>query len=370
MFVHYDLIKYLFVAHMRSMMQNRRTNAPKVDIVILNCNSGKSLQETVLSLKENTDYENYRIIVVDNGSVDNSTAFIKNHRDILLVENHQNLGCPGGLNQAIPHLKDKYTAFLNDDLIFKDPSWLSVLVSEMEKNKTIGATGFKLYKYYTPDIAEMHSTYLDRFSAYAGYVSSPNPKIPQGPHEVPYIGLGAILVRTELFLKVKFQERYFLYCDDVDFGLKLWFMDYRLKLIPEAWALHKHQTAVKRNLTELRMWYLVERNSLLTFLIFTDNRETLRYLPTVLAYRAISITWMLSKRQKTHAFGGILAMLGLVFHWRWIKSQKQALKTLRKGDMTYTDVAKKSLYDQIVEESRVFKIIKRASRRLKILHVE
>lgn len=150
-------------------MNDRTTNQPRVDVVILNCNSGRTLQETVSSLLENTGYSNYRIIVVDNGSVDNSTSSIEDYENILLIENNKNLGCPGGLNQAIPHLHGKYAVFLNDDIVFRSPSWLVAMVSEMEKDERIGATGFKLYKYNQPNLPEMCTTYLNRFTACVGY---------------------------------------------------------------------------------------------------------------------------------------------------------------------------------------------------------
>jgi GT2 family glycosyltransferase len=344
-------------------MENHRTNQPRVDIVILNCNSGKSLQETVSSLLENTDYSNYRIIVVDNGSVDNSTAFVEDYGSILLIENNENLGCPGGLNQATPHLDSKYAAFLNDDLVFKSPSWLAAMVSEMEKDDKIGATGFKLYKYYQPNVAEMCTTYLNRFTAYAGYVVKHDLKVALDTHDVPYIGLGAILLRTDLLRKVKFEDLYFLYYDDVEFSLKLWFMGYKIKLVPSAWAFHKHQTAVKRNLTELRMRYLIERNSLLTFLVYADRSEILAYLPTVIVYRIIFVASMLLKCKKASAFGQILAACGLTFHYRWVRTQRRRLQSLRKANLTYTDVSKKSLYDPIMEEGNLFKIMKRIMRR-------
>jgi len=335
---------------------------PKVDIVILNCNSGKSLKGTVLSLLRNTKYKNYHIIVVDNGSVDNSTAFLKDFKDILLIKNSENLGCPRGLNTALPYLEGKYAMFLNDDIVFKDPFWLSYLVSEIEKDDKIGAVGIKLYKYYKPDTAEYDSIYLSRFTAYAGGIKY---NITQ-THIVPYMGLGAIMVRSKIFQEIQFENRYFLYYDDLDFCLRLWFMGYKIKLVPQAWAYHKHQTAVKRNLTELKARYFAERNSLLTFLIFTNKYEMFNYLPLVMAFRILSITGELLKHEKLKAFSKVLAICSLPFHYGWIKNQKQKLKLLQKANITYTDISKKSLYDPAIGERKVFKVIKKIMKTLNV----
>ena len=73
----------------------------KVSIIILNLNGGEDVIECLKSVKD-IDYPDYEIIVVDNGSTDNSVEGIKrSFPDIKLIQNNKNLGFSEGVNVGI-----------------------------------------------------------------------------------------------------------------------------------------------------------------------------------------------------------------------------------------------------------------------------
>ena len=95
-------------------------------IVILNWNGLTHLQECLQSVYE-TDYESKEIILVDNGSTDNSLEWVKEHfSDISVVELGTNYFFAGGNNRAISHCKNDYLIFLNND-VKVDARWLDAL---------------------------------------------------------------------------------------------------------------------------------------------------------------------------------------------------------------------------------------------------
>jgi len=76
-------------------------NCPKVFIIILNWNG---LQDTLECLESvyKLDYPNFEVIVVDNGSSDESVAAIStNYPKVTLIVNKENLGFEGGNNVGI-----------------------------------------------------------------------------------------------------------------------------------------------------------------------------------------------------------------------------------------------------------------------------
>ena len=76
---------------------------PLVSIQILNWNRAEDTQIAIQSALNQT-YENIEIIVIDNGSSDDSVSLIrKKFSDIKLIELEKNFGCPGGRNLGIPY---------------------------------------------------------------------------------------------------------------------------------------------------------------------------------------------------------------------------------------------------------------------------
>jgi len=90
---------------------------PEVAIVVLNYN-GRDLLETYLPSICDLDYDNYRVIVVDNASTDDSVPFLREHYpEITVVEKAENVGIASGYNagaEATPEAD--YCWFMNNDV--------------------------------------------------------------------------------------------------------------------------------------------------------------------------------------------------------------------------------------------------------------
>lgn len=94
---------------------------PLITIQILNWNRAEETQESIQSAF-NQSYENIEVVVIDNGSTDNSIKLTKqNFPDIKLIALDKNYGCPGGRNRGIDYCNGEYIFYLdNDGVLHKD----------------------------------------------------------------------------------------------------------------------------------------------------------------------------------------------------------------------------------------------------------
>lgn len=112
--------------------------APRVTILIPNYNGKKWLSKLLPTLKKIT-YSNKEILVVNNGSTDDSATFLKkNYPEVRIVEIRKNRGYAGANNLGAKHSRGKYILFLNNDTEVT-PGFLEPLVSKIESDKRIGA---------------------------------------------------------------------------------------------------------------------------------------------------------------------------------------------------------------------------------------
>ena len=126
----------------------KKDRFPLVCIVIVNWNGGEMIEKCISSLRM-TDYPNYRLTVVDNGSSDDSIKKLKRiFPKMEAIMLNQNYGCSPGRNVALSVLmknKDvRYVCLMDSDIITVQKDWLKLQVAELEKNKDYGISGGKL----------------------------------------------------------------------------------------------------------------------------------------------------------------------------------------------------------------------------------
>ncbi len=125
-----------------------------VSIIILNYNGLNYLRRTIYPLLE-LNYSNYEIIVVDNGSNDESIKFLKKIERIKIIRNKENLGLNKGYNIGSTFARGKFILFLDNDSLIEDKDILRELLSRYtEKTGTIALAfkeeGLSNFKNYGP----------------------------------------------------------------------------------------------------------------------------------------------------------------------------------------------------------------------------
>jgi GT2 family glycosyltransferase len=138
-------------------------SVPKVTVIILNWNGKEDTLECLTSVKS-ISYINYNIIVVDNGSIDNSVSAIKSlFPEATLLETGKNLGFAEGNNVGIRYAMKTgadYIFLLNNDTVV-DINILNALVSASKKKNDQGIFGAKIYYYDHPKTIWFAGGYWD-----------------------------------------------------------------------------------------------------------------------------------------------------------------------------------------------------------------
>lgn len=214
----------------------------EVSIIIVNYNTKDLTVNCIKSIKKYTKNIEYEVIVSDNGSIDNSVNTIREHfPDVIIVENNENLGFGTANNRALKYAKGKYIFYLNSDTELRNNA-VKLFYDYYEKNKineNLGAIGCNLLK---SDLTINHS-----FGNFPNVNNIINDLIhanyglfklfilnKKNYHSIPvknncyskYIGQVDYIIGADLFLEnnkyAYFDERYFLYCEEVDLQYKLY----------------------------------------------------------------------------------------------------------------------------------------------------
>ncbi|MBQ3509764.1 MAG: glycosyltransferase [Peptococcaceae bacterium] len=122
------------------------TGSPVVSVVIPSKDHPDVLKQCIDSIIEYTDYQNYEIIVVDNGSSDVNreqiTSYLEKTEAVYVYEK-ADFNFSHMCNLGAAHAKGEYLLFLNDDMEIFQPDWLERMLGHAQQKHT-GAVGAKL----------------------------------------------------------------------------------------------------------------------------------------------------------------------------------------------------------------------------------
>lgn len=123
----------------------------KIAIVILNWNGVKLFDTFLPSVIQYSNSENTAIIVADNGSADNSVAYLrKNYPSIKIIDLKQNFGFAEGYNRALKQVKANYLVLLNSDVKVTE-NWLEPCIKQFENDARIAAIQPRILSYKHPN---------------------------------------------------------------------------------------------------------------------------------------------------------------------------------------------------------------------------
>ncbi len=256
---------------------------PQVSVIVLNWNGREYLSDCFESLLAlNYPPERLDLIMVDNGSTDDSAAFMRaRYPQVKVVETGRNLGFAGGNNAGARAAAGEYVAFLNNDAQTM-PDWLIELVRAVQSDPEVVCAGSRLMN-FAGDHVEFGGSSMN-FYGYGyqeGYARS-NITPYAGTHPTIFAGGGAFLIRRDVFLDSGgLDEDYFIYYEDVDLGWRLWVMGYKVLYVGSSVVLHKHHGA-KHQMPDASCRVLFERNAMLTLIKNYDDVNLAKVWPASL----------------------------------------------------------------------------------------
>ena len=246
-------------------MKTKSPLPPKVSIVILNWNNAPDTLECLASVAK-LRYENYGVVVVDNGSTDGSVAAIRDqYPGVAILENSENLGYAEGNNVGIQYALEMgadYVFVLNDDALV-DPDTLSGLVAAATAHPDAGFLGPKVYHRENPQLIQSAGGMFNKYweSRYRGM-----DQVERGQFEelmdVDFVCGCAVLASRQVIEQIGLLDpRFFLYREDVDWCYRATRAGFRVLYIPSAKAWHRSPHIREAELP--RTTYYINRNALL-----------------------------------------------------------------------------------------------------------
>ena len=220
---------------------------PAVSCVVLNWNGWRDTVECLDALREST-YPRLTVIVVDNGSTDDSVARIRSaHPGILVLESGKNLGFAGGNNIGIRHALAQNAEciwLLNNDTE-PAPDALSALVAKLLTDERIGAVASICY--YADAPATVEAWAGARVNLWVGY--GRNSTQPQPDDWFHSLHGASMLIASEAIADAGLlDEGFFLYWEDTEFCLRLRKKGWRLAAAADSRVLHKVNASTGGNL--------------------------------------------------------------------------------------------------------------------------
>lgn len=208
-----------------------------VTIVIPNYNGYSFLKDCLDALKPQLN-EWVKVLVVDNGSTDESVDFLKAYPGIETIFLKENTGFCGAVNAGIRACDTKYVILLNNDTKVL-PGYVQNLIDVMEQDESTFSASAKMLQMHAPElIDDTGDDYCVLGWAFTRGKGKPETKYVK-PREVFAACGGASIYRRSVFDEMGlFDERHFAYLEDIDIGYRARLYGYRNVYAPEAKVLH------------------------------------------------------------------------------------------------------------------------------------
>lgn len=258
-----------------------------VNIIIVNWNTSQQLADVVASIKNHHEGLVESVIIVDNASTDNSLALLETQVTTLpfalhVIRNKENRGFAVACNQGSLLAKSEYILFLNPDTrLFKKSLSDSLAFMGRPENDKVGICGIQLVD-ETGKISRSCARFPSVWPYWAGalgisklpWLRSWNHHMRDWDHastrEVDHVIGAFYLVRRTLFEKLKgFDERYFVYLEDLDFSLRANKAGWKSIFLADVQAFHAGG-GTSRQVKAIRLFYSLRSRLLYGFKHFSS----------------------------------------------------------------------------------------------------
>jgi hypothetical protein len=241
---------------------------PSCSVIILNYNNRPHLEKCLPSVVK-TEYRGpLEITVIDNGSSDDSVSFVQSrYPGLTLIRLGQNIGFASAYNRAVSDCRSELICLLNND-VETSGRWLELLADKLLSDEKNSMAMPKMLDYYDRSILNAAGTICDIFGlAFNRGIGQKNDGRFEGKTDIFYAcGACALIRKKTLETAGSFDERYFMYHEDVDLSWRLRTMGYRITYVPEAIVFHMHMGSTLTTDKVRGKIYEFEKNRLMSFI--------------------------------------------------------------------------------------------------------
>jgi GT2 family glycosyltransferase/glycosyltransferase involved in cell wall biosynthesis len=257
---------------------------PTVTLVVINY---KGADDTIACLEgiRSLDWpaDALKVVVVDNASGGDDVKRIQQAAPgVTVIPSKRNLGFAGGCNLGAAKATTDHVAFVNNDAR-PAPGFLKAATSVLAADPGIGAVAAKVLDWEGKRVDFVDSALSWYGQGFKLHVGAEDDGRFDDERDVLFGTGSALVVRRSAFEAVGgFDERYFMFFEDVDLGWRLWLAGHRVRYVPGALVFHRHHASMSK-LGAWREQFLLERNALFTIYKNYDDENLARLLGPAMA---------------------------------------------------------------------------------------
>ncbi len=288
---------------------------PLVSIIILNYNGADIVTKCIESVLA-TEYSNFEVIFVDNGSDDGSyqsivKQFGKDGR-LVFVRNNVNKGFAEGNNIGLAYAKGSYITLLNNDTVV-EKNWIAETIRVAESDEKIGIIQSKLFFWYNPEMLESAGALIDKtgYGFERGFVEGRS--MYNTVDEVFYANGAAVTINKKALKKTiaetvdLFDNDFFFAYEDVDLSWRMRLAGYKTVIAPRSTVYHRRSTTTSRKRGSLVFHHC--KNRILTLIKNYSLMNLIRYLPLLIILESVRASSSFVSGQYESAFAMLRAFL-------------------------------------------------------------
>ena len=184
----------------------------KVSIYIPAYNAEKTIEQSIISIKNQTHIVN-EIIVIDDNSSDKTVEIINQFRDIILLKNQKNMGLSFNRNLAIKKSSNEIIGAIDSDVVL-DKYWLETLLNNLGQNQIVMCGGNMTEKFITNKFNAWRAKY---YSQNWGKKDMINPAF--------LYGCNTLLLKSAWINVQGYNDKFLTNGEDIDFSNKIKSLD-------------------------------------------------------------------------------------------------------------------------------------------------
>ena len=311
---------------------------PTIAIVILNYNGRRYLEQFLPFVTANVCLGG-EVIVADNGSTDDSLAFIEAHYPGLrVIVLDRNYGFAGGYNMALQQVQSDYYVLLNSD-VEVTPGWMEPIVGLMESDATIGACQPKIRMYADREFFE----YAGAAGGWLDYLGYPFARgrifdvceKDEGQYNetVPifWASGAALFIRSKLWHELGGLENFFFaHQEEIDLCWRMQLAGYRVYCCPQSVVFHVGGGTLPKG--NERKVFLNFRNNLIMMAKCLPAEQWLWKIPVRFLLDSVS-AWKSLFAGEAVYFWAILEAHLAFFKWLVVSRRKSLFPPKKRGKL-------------------------------------
>lgn len=298
-------------------------------VVIPNYNGIRYLQDCLGSLREQSR-QDFRVILIDNGSEDGSADYVESHYPEVEVRRFdKNLGFCAAVNEGIRLSETPYVVLLNNDTVC-ETTFIEELIEAIDQDEKCFSCASRMVRMDNPDLMDNGGDYYCALGwAYAFGKGKPAAKYERA-REIFSACAGAAIYRRAVFEEIGlFDEVHFAYLEDVDVAYRAKIAGYRNLYAPGAVVRHVGSATSGSVYNEFKIRHS-SRNSI--YLVYKNmpSLQILLNLPFLVIGFLVKMIFFARKGYYREYISGLRKGFGLCDKSKKVKYQNKNLRNYLK----------------------------------------